>query len=442
VAVQTRRHPVSVDLPLFEGASFVLIVSIPSYFVVAVVFAVLVRLFHLRCLMSIGVAYDKRCEDHSANYRHVERPERIQCIWAALEEGGYFREGRGFTHLPCREATDGELWRVHSRELIASIDASAAAHYNPSEEDSDEEPVQGSCKPKYPDCRYLDDTRDTFVSKGSSLAARCAAGGLIELCLQVSSGALLNGMAVVRPPGHHAEHNEAMGFCLYNSVAVATRAVQAADPSSRVAIVDWDVHHGNGTQNILCDGSSGGVLYLSVHRYGDGFFPGTGAMTDCGCVGTCTPAVRSTAINVPLRQGAGDGEYLHVIENVFVPAVVEFGATMIIVSAGFDCAVGDPLGGMMVTPLGFGAMLHRLLEALEISRQDAGRGPGKQGVVVALEGGYSPEMLATSSLVCADVLHGSLIPKLGDTQCSEEVAEVVDEVRSFQTQHGWKSFRV
>lgn len=401
--------------------------------------------------MSIGIVYDARCEDHSANYKHVEQPARIRCIWEALTSGGYLEDESGFAHIPTRPATDEELLRVHSKELIALIDASAHAEYNPSEEDTDEEPDNDGVKPKYPGCTFLDNG-DTFVSKGSALAARLAAGGLTELCLHVArsrlegslEGGLRSGIAVVRPPGHHAEHSEPMGFCLFNSVAVAVTATQAllskrGNPP-KVAVVDWDVHHGNGTQHLLCKGGAN-TLYLSVHRFGNGFYPGTGALTECGCVGSCDPSARSTAINVPLTTvGAGDAEYVHIMDRVFVPAIFEFAPDLIVVSAGFDCAAGDPLGGMQVTPAGFAAMLHRLTRVADDCYEKKSIPSDRQGVVVALEGGYSLPVLTASTLACADVLRGSLIPDPTSGTVSPEVEILVHTVRDFHSRHGWSAF--
>jgi acetoin utilization deacetylase AcuC-like enzyme len=270
--------------------------------------------------------------------------------------------------LAPRLATDAELARVHAAELIALVDASSG-------------------RPR------VDFDADTTTSAASSEAARLAAGSVIELCDAVLAGAVDNGVALVRPPGHHAERDRAMGFCLYNNVAIAAQALRAGGVA-RVAIVDWDLHHGNGTQHIFEDDPS--VLYVSTHQYP--FYPGTGGAAEVG-----RGAGAGRTLNVPCPAGFGDAEFAALFDELIEPVLRQFAPEFVLVSAGFDCDVRDPLGGLRLTPAGI-ARMARSLVAL------AGECAGGR-IVAVLEGGYDLGALVDGMGALLEALKGAPVPR-------------------------------
>jgi acetoin utilization deacetylase AcuC-like enzyme len=296
----------------------------------------------------LGYVLDEVFVHHRAPGGHPERPARVEAVRDALIAAGVRDRG---TNVPVRAVRDDELARVHGAAYLQDLSKALPGHEG-----------------------WLDP--DTYFSEGTWDAARAAAGAVAELALQAMSGQLVRGLAVVRPPGHHAEADRAMGFCIYNNVAVAAAAARAAG-AARVAILDWDVHHGNGTQEIFWDDPT--VQYLSVHQWP--YYPGTGAPADVG-----GPNAMGATVNVGLPAGSGDDEYLQVFDEVFVPALLRFAPDLLIVSAGFDAYRADPLASMRVTRPGFAAMADRARAVAE--RVAGGR------VVVALEGGYDLDGLS------------------------------------------------
>ncbi|HTJ44912.1 MAG TPA: histone deacetylase [Kofleriaceae bacterium] len=296
----------------------------------------------------LGYVLDEVFVQHRAPLGHPERPARAEAVRDALVAAGVKQRG---TLIDPRAATDEELARVHRGAYLDDLTRD----------------VPGKSG-------WLD--ADTYFSPGTWEAATRAAGGVSDLAIRVLHGELGRGLAVVRPPGHHATADRAMGFCQLNNVAVAAAAARAAG-AARVAIVDWDVHHGNGTQDIFWDDPS--VLYASCHQYP--YYPGTGAPDEIGGEGA-----RGATVNVGLPAGSGDTEYAAVFEEVFLPALRRFRPDVVLVSAGFDPYEDDPLAGMRVTHRGFGAMAARLRAAAD--ELCAGR------IVVALEGGYDLDGLA------------------------------------------------
>lgn len=224
------------------------------------------------------------------------------------------------------------------------------------------------------------DSPDVPVSGKSYDTAVAAVGGVLAAVDAVMKGKVRNAFCALRPPGHHALKDKAMGFCVFNNVAVAARYIQKKYKLAKVLIVDWDVHHGNGTQAAFYDDST--VFYFSVHQYP--FYPGTGAASEKG-----TRKGLNFTLNVPLPAGCGDAEYQKVFEEKLKPAALDFKPDFILISSGFDAQVNDPIGGMKVTPEGF-TSLTRIV--MDIARKCcSGR------IVSALEGGYNLEQLAAST---------------------------------------------
>ncbi|TCD63038.1 Histone deacetylase hda1 [Steccherinum ochraceum] len=256
-----------------------------------------------------------------------------------------------------------------------------------------------------------------YVHQKTPLSARLSCGGVIEATLAVARGQYRKTLAIVRPPGHHAEPDEHMGFCFFNNVSVATRVVQQLTPVKKVLILDWDVHHGNGTQRAFNDDPS--VLYISIHRYDGGdFYPNGpfGSMQSCG-----EGAGEGFSVNIPWpEKGMGDADYIHAFQQIVMPIAVEFAPDLVIVSAGFDAADGDVLGECHVTPAGYAHMTH-MLSSL------AG---GK--MVVALEGGYNLDAISNSCLAVAKILVGEAPPVLPPLVASQIAAETVWQVAMVQ----------
>jgi acetoin utilization deacetylase AcuC-like enzyme len=292
--------------------------------------------------------HDPIHERHDAG-NHPENPTRVRAVLAHLQATGLLQQ---LTPVPAREASEADLRLAHQPsliELVRRAEATGGAWLDP----------------------------DTAVVPGSFAAAARAVGGALQAVDMVLDGALDAAFCIDRPPGHHATPDRAMGFCLFNQVAVAACHALERRGLRRVAIVDYDVHHGNGTQEIFW--TNGAVLYCSTHEYP--FYPGTGHWRDIG-EGTG----RGTTLNLSLPAGCGDAEYLAAFDQVVVPALRRFGPDLILVSAGFDAHLADPLANMAVTAAGYEGIARHLAEtAAELCD---GR------VVVVLEGGYRPEAVA------------------------------------------------
>jgi acetoin utilization deacetylase AcuC-like enzyme len=281
---------------------------------------------------------------------HPERVERMEALLRLSKRCHEF----GVTTLPAtRHATVEELARVHTR---AHIDLVLSTRDRTTQLDP-----------------------DTYTSPDSCDCALLAAGGALDMVDRVVAGEFDNGLVAARPPGHHAESARAMGFCLFNNIAIAAAHALSHHHLERVMVIDWDVHHGNGTQEIFWDDPR--VLFVSLHQYP--FYPGTGAIDEIGGA-----KATGMTVNLPMAAGFGDDEWVAAFRRVVTPVAHAFQPQCVLLSAGFDAHASDPLGGMRVTEVGFGAMADAVLA---IARSHAG---GK--LVAVLEGGYDIGALETS----------------------------------------------
>ncbi len=294
------------------------------------------------------IVRDARFRDHVAPREHPEAPARLDAIDQAIAD-----LANDWTEIDPRSATDDEILLTHGHEHLKFL-----------------EQLRG---------QRADIDADTYASTASVDVAKLAAGSTTELALRVARGEGSNAFALVRPPGHHAERERAMGFCLLNSVAIAAHALRARLGLSRIAIVDWDVHHGNGTQHIFEEDRD--TFFVSLHQFP--FYPGTGAINEAG-----RGNGEGSTLNLPLPAGCGDAEYIHLFRSVVRPALVAFRPEIILVSAGFDAHADDPLGAMRVSSATFG-MLARCLREIADEICD-----GK--LVLSLEGGYDLVALGES----------------------------------------------
>ncbi|KDE04664.1 hypothetical protein MVLG_04888 [Microbotryum lychnidis-dioicae p1A1 Lamole] len=359
---------------------------------------------------------------------HPEQPARITGIYHKLNGTGFL--GR-MERIAVREALRDEVTLVHSQ-----------AHF-------DRVRALGFQTPEYLEtCSEYFDRLSLYVNPDTALCARLSCGGVIEMCGAVAEGRIRNGFAIVRPPGHHAEPEDAMGFCFFNNVAVAAKwlrtiyddgqsAASQVDgnptvPSTtgatrvkkmnKILILDWDVHHGNGTQKAFWDDPN--VLYMSLHRHDGAFYPG-GTYGAAETVGD-GPG-KGFSVNVPFpHTGMGDADYIYAFQQIIMPIAYEFAPDFVLVSAGYDAAEGDELGQMKVTPAGFAHMTH-LLSVLA---------DGK--LVLALEGGYNVESVVKSAHACVEVLVGDEPRRLELGAASQSATNVCHEVMKVQSKY-WKS---
>jgi len=302
----------------------------------------------------LGLVLDPVFEKHDTGRGHPEQPARVRAIRESIARSGLGDED---ALVELRSADETLLRLVHEANHIARVEQA---------------------------CRRGDgqiDSMDTTICEHSADVARLAAGSLVDLCRDVARGATRRGFAAVRPPGHHAERDLAMGFCLYNNVAIAARYLREREGVNRVLIVDWDVHHGNGTQHIF--EADPDVFFFSVHQ--SPLYPGTGDRSETG-----TDAGQGTTLNCPLPPGAGDEDFLAALRDELVPAAQRFRPEFVLISAGFDAHGADPLGGLTVTTEAFA-------EATRIVCDIADRWAGGR-VVSTLEGGYDLGALAASVL--------------------------------------------
>jgi acetoin utilization deacetylase AcuC-like enzyme len=301
--------------------------------------------------MQFGLVLDPLFADHQPLYFHPERPERVQALVRGISSLDCFGSLRILPPTPAKEEW---ILAVHGTSHLNRVRETA----------------------RHDQC-HLDP--DTYTGRDSFKTAMVAAGSSVVLAKNLLEGRIRSGMALVRPPGHHARKHQAMGFCLFNNVAVAAEWAIREAQLSKVAIVDFDVHHGNGIQEIFY--SRPDVLYISQHQYP--FYPGSGSFHENG-----EGAGKGFTVNFPMRAGRGDYFYWSLFRDFVRPILERYKPDLILVSAGYDAHAGDPLGGMELTESGFGEIANVL--------NDAAREVCGGRVLYILEGGYSLDALVQS----------------------------------------------
>ncbi len=339
--------------------------------------------------------------EHVAPPEHPERAERLLAVRHGLAAAGLASGAAAYLPRAPGDASDEQLSRVHDAAYIESLGHLAGRS------------------------GYLDS--DTYLSPGSVGAARRAAGSAVDLVEGLGgrgARAARFGIALPRPPGHHALPDRAMGFCLLNNVAVAAAHARSLG-HERVLIVDWDVHHGNGTEAMFY--ADPAVLFVSLHQFPN--YPGTGAVSDQG-----TGEGRGRTVNVPLPPGATDAVYAQAFERIVLPIVEQFAPSFTLVSCGFDAHARDPLADMRLSGAGYAAMTRSLLDTL----------PERCPLGLVLEGGYDLEALAESSAAVASVLLAEATERReppartpGDSAVSALHEAALEEVRRRQAQY-WR----
>lgn len=298
--------------------------------------------------------------DHLVGRQHPERPERYDAVAEGLSKAGLLQAA---LRIPPRVATEDEMLLCHTRHYLHLAQKDIESGYSSLS------------------------TGDTDVTPNSWEIARRAAGGVLNAVDAVLTGEARNAFCVVRPPGHHATLNRGMGFCILNNAAIAARYAQKTHAVERVLIVDWDVHHGNGTQDIFYSDPT--VFYFSTHQWP--LYPGTGRRDETGA-----GAAEGTTMNFPFPAGSGRKEILGAVEQVLAPAAGHFRPDLVLISAGFDSRFGDLLGGFTLTDKDFADLTHAVMNI-------AAR-HGRSRVVSLLEGGYTLSGLASAAVAHVEAL--------------------------------------
>ena len=316
-----------------------------------------------RCMTDMKTAYvhDPVFQTHNTGMGHPERSARLSAVQELISRQDWYGNLQQVAAVPVEQRWIELVHRPGYAERIRQACADGSPWI---------------------------DTPDVAVSTESAEVASRATGSLLALADEVMEGNADNGFALVRPPGHHAEHDAAMGFCLYNSVAIAARYLQQRHGVERVLILDWDVHHGNGTQHTFERDPS--VMFISLHQYPH--YPGTGARSETGA-----GAGEGATVNCPMSPGSGDEHYRQAFEEVVLPKARAFNPDFILVSAGFDAHQADPLGFINLTDESYAWMTRAVMDLAD--QCCAGR------LAAVLEGGYDLQALARSVTEHVRVLH-------------------------------------
>jgi len=337
----------------------------------------------------ILMLFDERMLEHLNGPGHPERPDRVRAILRGLQRDPI----EGLQWVEPHRATIEQVRRIHSIAHVDRIDM-----------------MKGKTARLDP---------DTGVSPGSTNAAYLAAGAGIQAVDALMAGTCKRAYALVRPPGHHAERHHAMGFCLFNNIAIAAEHARVQHDVQRIMIVDFDVHHCNGTQQAFYKRSD--VLLFSSHRYP--FYPGTGWVDEIG-----EGEGRGYTVNVPLMAGMGDETVAAVYHALLPPIADQFKPQLVLVSAGYDAHLYDPLGGLRMTEGGFGSVSGLLTEIAD--KYADGR------LIYFLEGGYDLDALAQSTRACLAVMKGEDPPTVGEEH--EQSARLLAQVKSSVAEYWFK----
>ncbi|KAF8861541.1 histone deacetylase A-like protein [Acephala macrosclerotiorum] len=390
-----------------------------------------------KAYLPTGCCYDVRMKlhanaDFSASPHHPEDPRRIESIMKEFRDAGLIYNGtnldlleilktspqQSMYRIDARKATESEICTVHTAkhfDWVHSLSQMSSAELR----DLTSEFDMGR--------------KSLYVGNLTYEAALISAGGAIETCKAVVTGTVKNAVAVIRPPGHHAEHDESLGFCIFNNVPIAATVCMTEFPEvcRKILILDWDVHHGNGIQNMFYENPN--VLYISLHVYQNGiFYPGQpenenfddGGLDKCG-------RGKGMGRNVNIGwadQGVGDGEYMAAFQRIVMPIAQEFDPDLVIISAGFDAAAGDDLGGCFVSPACYSHMTHMLMSLAN----------GK--VAVCLEGGYNLRAISRSALAVAKTLMGEPPERIQLPPLNKTSNDTLNQVKRIQARY-WECMR-
>lgn len=348
-----------------------------------------------------GFVYHDEYLRHDTGSFHPENAKRLVAIMEKLKEKNFTEK---LYKIEPRMATEEEIKYVHEDTYVKEVEEICNRG-------------GGMLDP------------DTPVCRDSYKIALLSAGGALKAVEEVMSSNVRNAFALTRPPGHHATRDRGMGFCIFNNIAIVAEHLKRKYGFKRILIVDWDVHHGNGTQEIFFEDPS--VLYFSTHQYPH--YPGTGRVREVG-----EGEGKGFTINVPLPPGTNNKDYLYVMNKILVPIGMAFSPEFVLVSAGFDSHVGDPLASMSLTSDSFGLFTDKIRHIAE--KKSNGR------VVILLEGGYNLKALSESVLFVFNSLSGlgfekeEEIERIKESKISESVNKRVAEVKEEQVKYWKKAF--